>query len=93
MHSNSAGLIYLALFVAGAMLFVLGTLRVRRERARREAVPATLRREDRLDTIERLAIVGQPWCIDELRAICEKDPDPVVREAADAALIVVGARA
>jgi hypothetical protein len=92
LHSNRAGLIFLvALFVAGAILFAIGTLLVRRARLEGEDEPQ-MHQEDRLDTIERLAIVGQPWCVDELRKIVSNDPDPVVREAADAALLVIGSR-
>lgn len=95
MHSNRAGLIFLvAIFVAGAIFFALGTLLVRRERlAREEESAAMLSVEDRLDMIERLVIVGQPWCIDELRNITNADPDPLVRDAAEAALLVIGSRA
>ncbi len=93
MQSNRDGLIFLvALFVVGAILFAIGTLLVRRERAAREKPPSTRTQEDRLDTIERLLIVGQPWCIDELRAIRDKDADPAVREAAEAALLVIASR-
>jgi hypothetical protein len=93
LHSNRAGLIFLvAIFVLGAILFALGTLLVRRERRAQEDTTPILSREDRLDMIERLVIVGQPWCVDELRAILERDPDPLVRDAADAALMVIGAR-
>ncbi len=93
MHSNRAGLILLvAIFVLGAILFALGTLLVRRERLAREDTTPVLSQEDRLDMIERLVIVGQPWCVDELRAILARDPDPVVRDAADAALLVIGSR-
>lgn len=93
LHSNRAGLILLvAIFVLGAILFALGTLLVRRERLAREDTTPILSQEDRLDMIERLVIVGQPWCVDELRAILERDPDPLVRDAADAALMVIGAR-
>ena len=95
LHSNRASLILLvAVFVAGAILFAIGTLLVRREREAVVAEPAlVLSQEDRLDMIERLVIVGQPWCVEELRSLREGDPDPFVRDAADAALIVIAARA
>ncbi|MGB6985049.1 MAG: hypothetical protein WBD74_03635 [Candidatus Aquilonibacter sp.] len=93
MHSNRAGLILLvAIFVLGAILFALGTLLVRRERFAREDSTPILSQEDRLDMIERLVIVGQPWCVDELRKIISTDPNPLVRDAADAALLVIGSR-
>lgn len=93
MHSNRTALIFfVAAFVLGAILFALGTLLVRRERLAREAAPPSMSQEDRLDLIERLVMVGQPWCVDELRAILNNDADPAVRDAADAALLVIGSR-
>ncbi len=47
----------------------------------------------RLDTIERLTIVGEPWCVPILERARTEDVDEALREAADAALIVIGARA
>jgi len=93
LRSNNAGLIFVvAVFVLGAILFAIGTLLVRRERVGREQETPILSQEDRLDMVERLAIVGQPWCTDELRKIVDTDPDPLVRDAADAALLVIAAR-
>jgi hypothetical protein len=91
LHSNRAGhIFFVALFVAGAILFAIGTLLVRRDRLVREqeAIPTA----DRLDMIERLVMVGQPWCIDELRKIAGNDPDAIVRDAAEAAVMVIGSR-
>ncbi len=48
--------------------------------------------EVRLDYVERLAIVGQPWCVDELEAIRANESDARVRDAADAALTVIRSR-
>jgi hypothetical protein len=93
LHSNRTGLIFLvAVFVLGAIIFALGTLLVRRERLARESAVPSMSQEDRLDMIERLVMVGQPWCADELRAILNNDPDPAVRDAADAALLVIASR-
>jgi hypothetical protein len=92
LHSNRAELIvFVAIFVAGAVAFAIGTLLVRRDRIVREQEPP-MPSEDRLDMIERLVIVGQPWCVEELRAILNNDPDPVARDAADAALLVIASR-
>jgi hypothetical protein len=91
LHSNRAGLIFfVALFIAGAILFAIGTLLIRRDRSVREqeAMPSV----DRLEMIERLVMVDQPWCVDELHRIATSDSDPVVREAAEAALLVIGSR-
>ncbi len=76
----------------GAIFFAVGTLLVRRERLAREDATPVFSQEDRFDTIERLVIVGQPWCVDELRAIRDKDPDPLVRDAAESALLVIASR-
>jgi hypothetical protein len=93
LQSSRAGLILLvAIFILGAILFALGTLLVRRERVEREDAVPILSQEDRLDMIERLVMVGQPWCVDELRELKERDPDLLVRDAADAALLVIGSR-
>ncbi|HKE37189.1 MAG TPA: hypothetical protein VKB39_07150 [Candidatus Baltobacteraceae bacterium] len=38
-----------------------------------------------MDLIERLALIGQPWCIDALRAATKEERDPQVRKAIDTA--------
>ncbi len=101
LSSNALANVFLALFLVGALLFVLGTM-LRREREARtiEAQPPAARTQPepvldvagRLDLIERLVMVGQPWCIEQLDTIRREDPEESVREAADAALMVIGAR-
>ena len=73
-------------------MFAVGTLLVRRDRAGREPAQTAETQEQRLELVERLVMVGQPWCVDELRTIREKDPDPLVRDSADAALMVIASR-
>jgi hypothetical protein len=96
--SNPALVIYAVVFLVGAGLFVLGSLIVRAERtriARVAPVPETGAPGDlelQLDYVERLAMVGQPWCVDELESLRAKAYDPQVRDAAEAALIVILAR-
>lgn|GEM_PF-3102355 len=46
----------------------------------------------RLDMIERLAIVGEPWCVEMLERAREEDADASIRDAADSAILVIGAR-
>jgi hypothetical protein len=46
----------------------------------------------RVDMIERLAMIGEPWCIAVLERARSQDPDASVRDAAEAALLVIGAR-
>jgi hypothetical protein len=48
--------------------------------------------ELRVDMIERLAMIGEPWCAELLERARDSDPDVVVRDAADNALIVIAAR-
>lgn len=79
-------------------MFVIGTL-IARERApdvvmeESPARPAPLEGiELRIDTIERMAIVGQPWCVEELQEIRANDPSEMIRNAADDALLVIAAR-
>ena len=45
-----------------------------------------------MDLIERLAIVAQPWCVDLLTLALKEETDTVVRDAAERALLVIGAR-
>ena len=40
----------------------------------------------RIDIIERLVLVGEPWCIDVIRAAAETENDAPVRDAAARAL-------
>lgn len=37
----------------------------------------------RIELIERLAFVGEPWCLDALRAAAKEERNPVVRKALD----------
>ena len=46
----------------------------------------------RLDMIERLVIVGQPWCIEELERNFLTDPDERLRNAAEDAILVIKTR-
>jgi len=102
LSSNALANVLLALFIVGALVFVLGTMLAREREARTiEAQPApspetkaepALDVGGRLDLIERLVMVGQPWCIEQLDTLRRDDPDESVREAADAALMVIGSR-
>jgi hypothetical protein len=99
--SNPLALFLVVLFIAGAIIFVIGTMLTRERQARAieaqhasrpsQAEPA-LDVAGRIDLVERLVMVGQPWCIEQLDTIRREDPDESVREAADAALMVIGAR-
>jgi hypothetical protein len=102
LSTNPLALTLVALFIVGAIVFVIGTMLSReREAPVIEAQPATTSQTQaeptldvagRMDLIERLVIVGQPWCIEQLETLRREDPEESVREAADAALMVIGAR-
>jgi hypothetical protein len=73
------------LFIVGAILWIVGAMVVRKADAWSNV-------ELRVDMVERLMLVGQPWCVDDLVRMRESDEDARVREAADAALTVITAR-
>ena len=83
--SNPLATILAVLFLTGAILYFVGAMIARRA-DRRDALEA------RIDMVERLLIVGQPWCIEDLKKMRNEDEDALVREAADAALLVIAAR-
>jgi hypothetical protein len=96
--SSNPGLTLLAfIFIAGAALFTLGTFMGRREAAAQTPDPSVTLSwslgdlETRIDQIERLAMVGQPWCVEELRTLLT-DTDERVRNAAEDAILVIQAR-
>ncbi len=105
LSSNPLALTLVALFIVGAIVFVIGTMLSREREARViQAQPVAVQTvqtpaepvldvSGRMDLIERLVMVGQPWCTEQLITIRNEDPDDSVREAADAALMVIGARA
>ncbi len=100
LSSSPALLALLVVFVVGALLFALGTYMVRREaQAQTPVVDTTAAQivsqadlELRLDQIERLAMVGQPWCAEQLQREFINDSDERVRDAAENALMVIAAR-
>jgi hypothetical protein len=42
--------------------------------------------DTRLDLIDRLAIIGEPWCVDALREAVAQEENPAIRNAAERAL-------
>jgi hypothetical protein len=96
--SSNPGLTLLVfVFITGAILFALGTFMLRREAHAQTPASSVLQSvsnediEARIDQIERLAMVGQPWCVEELRALLT-DSDERVHDAAENALLVIGTR-
>lgn len=85
LSSNPLAAILATLLVAGAILWIVGAIVVRK-------ADAWTNVELRVDMVERLMLVGQPWCVEDLMRMRESDEDPRVRDAADAALTVITAR-
>ena len=85
LSSNPLAVIFAVLLLVGALLYFTGALIVRRVEAREKIAI-------RIDMVERLMLVGQPWCVDDLEKMRTEDEDPTVRDAADAALLVIAAR-
>jgi hypothetical protein len=48
--------------------------------------------EVRLDMVERLAMLDEPWCVALLKRARAEDLDASIRDAADDALLVIAAR-
>ena len=96
LSNNPLAFFLVALFVAGAIFFILGTLIQREQAAQIAPVEGPLEPvvdiATRIDMVERLAMVGQPWCVEQLGKIRDSDPDGTVRGAAEAGLLVIGAR-
>ena len=95
-------------FVVGAVLYAIGTWILRRERAATTAdqvvtIVQSVSEETqagneakgaelKLDQIERLAVVGLPWCVEQLEREYLVDDDEMIRMAAENALLVIRAR-
>ena len=86
LSSNPLAAILALLFLVGALFYFAGALIARRADAREKIAV-------RIDMVERLMLVGQPWCIEDLEKIRTDDKeDTLVRDAAAAALLVISAR-
>ena len=46
----------------------------------------------RFEVIERLALVGAPWCIRALEDAVDRESEPELRDAAERALLVIACR-
>ncbi len=93
--AGSPYLVLVLLLATGAALYGLGTLLVRSANREPPAEPGAqpwtaavagtddaLDSATRIDMIERLALVGEPWCIAAIKAAAETDDDAPVRDAA-----------
>ena len=85
LSSNPLAAILATLLVVGAILWIVGAIVVRK-------ADAWTNVELRVDMVERLMLVGQPWCVEDLMRMRESDEDARVRDAADAALTAITAR-
>ena len=100
--AGSPTLSVVLLILAGLALYGVGTLLVRSANRETPIEPQTkpdgrwtaavtgtndtFDRATRIDMIERLALVGEPWCIAAIAAAAESDLDAPVRYAAARAL-------
>lgn len=87
-------------FIVGVLLFGISTSMLRSSRDESAPVIATAPawpqlvddsltgagRQLRLDMVERLSIIGEPWCVDVLRAAMAQERDATVRSAITDAL-------
>ena len=94
LSNNPAALVFLGVFGVGTLFFALGTVLVRWQQHAPPTAPAMpeLPLDVRMDYVERLAIVGAGWCVAELETLRASDPDPVLRDAAAAAIVVIRSR-
>lgn len=75
-------------FAVGLLLFGISTAMLRKPAVANPSWPQLIDeslvsadRQLRLDIIERLSIVAQPWCEDVLRQAIEQEDDAVVKNA------------
>ena len=85
LQNNPLAVILAVLLLVGAVLWIVGAMVVRKVDQQAEI-------DYRLDMVERLMLVGQPWCVTDLEKIRTEDTDERIREAADAALLVISSR-
>ena len=102
--TSTAALFFALLLVTGVILWIVGGRLARSSRAASPSVALTWTRvatgsddavdyPTRLDLVERLAMVAQPWCVDALQQAMREESDATMRDAADRALLVIAARA
>jgi HEAT repeat protein len=96
--STNVDIAIVVAFVVGLLLYGIGTSMLRSQRAQNGArkgvtwprlVDESLTDADpqlRADIVERLGIIGEPWCADILRQAIEQEDDAGVRSAITAAL-------
>ena len=86
--STSFDIAVVVAFAVGLLLFGISTAMLRKPAALNPSWPQLIDeslvsadRQLRLDMIERLSIIAQPWCEDVLRQAIEQEDDAAVRDA------------
>lgn len=92
--SNPGAAILVVVFLIGAIFFAIGTLLVRRERFVQQAPPQPVQAGpvDYFARIDELLTLGNAASVRELEALRDRNEDAEVRDAADAALMVIASR-
>lgn len=103
--SSTAALVFGVLLVLGVVLWIVGG-RLSRGAPVTSALAIThvtwtraildtderVDAEMRIDMIERLAMVGEPWCVAVLNDAIAQERDAAILDAAERALLVIAAR-
>ena len=91
--NNPGAAILIVVFLVGAFFFALGTALVRRERSRVAAPqPEPAGAAVTFEDIDTLLARGDAASVRELERLRDSGADPAIRDAADAALMVIGSR-
>jgi hypothetical protein len=96
--STNVDIAIVVAFVVGLLLYGIGTSMMRSMRAQTgngktsawtQLVDESLKDADpqlRLDIVDRLSIIGEPWCVDVLRQAFKDENDAGVKAAISSAL-------
>jgi hypothetical protein len=96
--STNVDIAIVVAFVVGLLLYGIGTSMLRSQRAQNgniksvtwpRLVDESLTQADtqlRMDIVERLGIIGEPWCADILRQAIEQEDDAGVKSAISSTL-------
>ena len=98
MSASHSGILT-AVLIAGVMLFIVGSIFLRdKQTAAAEATiaqwvqsigydeEAPVDAAARIEIVERLSLLGEPWCLETLRAAEREEQDPAVSRAISKAL-------
>jgi hypothetical protein len=92
--NNPGAGILIVVFLVGAVFFAVGTALVRRERVVHQAPqsPSVPVEVDYFVRIDELLTRGDAASVKELEALRDRNANPEIRDAADAALMVIASR-